>query len=183
MFLLTGLSRPQPPYFEQALQRLPPTTVRRWPGITGARCSAPGYEVRYRLLMSDGRQRDVHALTEVRNGPTASRAVGVVIDDTEGADRVRAQQAVSAQLARALELAKVSVWRIDSRPGASTNAAGYAFGGRPPAPRACAGRVARWCIPMTCPPSCVRPNRRSPGRTWSTSRPATCMSTAAGATC
>ena len=57
----------------------------------------------------------MQALTEVRNGADGRPAtlLGVLIDDTESADRVRAQQAVSAQLAKALELAKVSVWRID----------------------------------------------------------------------
>ena len=58
--------------------------------------------------------------------------LGVVIDDTESADRVRAQQAVSAQLARALELAKVAVWRVDLQAERiHLNDVGYQLAGMP----------------------------------------------------
>jgi PAS domain S-box-containing protein len=93
------------------------------------------YEIRYRLLLRDGRQRDVHALTEVRSGDDgqALTLLGVLIDDTEGADRVRAQQAVSAKLAQALELAMISVWRIDlQRRRIHFNDIGYRLGGVEP---------------------------------------------------
>ena len=59
--------------------------------------------------------------------------LGVVIDDTDSAERVRAQQAVNAQLARALELAKVSVWRIDlQQRRIHFNDAGYRLAGMAP---------------------------------------------------
>jgi len=38
---------------------------------------------------------------------------GVIMDDTEGAGLMRAQQAANAHLLSALHLAKVSVWRVD----------------------------------------------------------------------
>ena len=117
------------------------------------------HEIRYRLALPDGRRRDVHALTEVRNGADGKPAtlVGVLIDDTDSAERVRAQQAVSAKLAEALELAKVSVWRIDlQRRRIHYNDIGYRLTGveptarghgpgrdaRPGPSRGCAGHAA-----------------------------------------
>jgi len=117
MFHMVGLEPAlQPPSFEEALQRVHPDD--REPLLRHhlqAMQQAGRYETRYRLLLPDGRHRDVQALVEVRNGADGRPAtmLGVVIDDTESADRVRAQQAVSAQLGRALELAKVAVWRVD----------------------------------------------------------------------
>ncbi len=146
------------------------------------------YETRYRLLLPDGRQRDVQALAEVRNGPDGQPAtlLGVVIDDTESADRVRAQQSISAQLAEALELAKVSVWRIDLRSAAHPLERHRLRLQRPAsrAPRAWAWtRCVRWCIPTTCRACCAPPSRRWPARAWSMSRHATCTPTAATAIC
>jgi PAS domain S-box-containing protein len=137
MFVLMGLEPAlHPPPFEQAVQRVHPGDRaalvehhRRSMGKAGR------YESRYRLLLPDGRQRDMHALTEVRDGADGQPAtmLGVLIDDTEGADRVRAQQAVSAQLARALELAKISVWRVDLQAERiHMNDIGYSFYGLTP---------------------------------------------------
>jgi PAS domain S-box-containing protein len=137
MFVLMGLEPAlQPPPFERAVQCLHPDD--RAVLIEHHRRSmlkAGRYEMRYRLLLPDGRQRDMHALTEVRNGTDGQPMgmLGVLIDDTEGADRVRAQQAVSAQLARALELAKISVWRIDLQTARiHMNDTGYGFNGLAP---------------------------------------------------
>ena len=59
--------------------------------------------------------------------------LGVVIDDTESADRVRAQQSLNAQLAKALELARVSVWRIDLQAQRiHINETGFGFNGLMP---------------------------------------------------
>lgn len=137
MFVLMGLEPAlHPPPFEQAVQHLHPDD--RAGLIEHHRRSmrkAGRYELRFRLRLPDGRQRDMHALTEVRNGADGrpARMLGVLIDDTEGADRVRAQQAVSAQLARALELAKISVWRVDLRTERiHMNDTGYGFNGLAP---------------------------------------------------
>ena len=125
----------QPPSFEEALQRVHPDDrehLRRHQ--VGALKQAGRYETRYRLLLPDGRQRDLQALAEVRNGADGQPAMlfGAVIDDTESADRVRAQQAVNAQLARALDLAKVLVWRIDLQQGRiQFNDIGHGFAGVP----------------------------------------------------
>ncbi|MFO1216141.1 MAG: PAS domain-containing protein [Burkholderiaceae bacterium] len=110
----------RPPSFEQALQHVHPDdreALRRYQRESMQQ--AGRYETRYRLQLPDGRQRDLQALAEVRNGADGRPAMlfGVVIDDTESAGRVRAQQQVNAQLMRALDLAKVLVWRIDLRQG------------------------------------------------------------------
>jgi PAS domain S-box-containing protein len=108
MFRMIGLEPGlQPPSFDEALQRVHPDDrepLRRH--HLQAMQQAGRYETRYRLVLPDGRQRDVQALAEVRNGADGKPAtmLGVVIDDTESADRVRAQQAVSAQLAQTLRL-------------------------------------------------------------------------------
>jgi PAS domain S-box-containing protein len=137
MFRLVGLEPAlQPPTFEQALRCVHPDDrddLQRH--HQQATQQAGRYETRYRLLLPDGRQRVVQALAEVRNGPDGQPAtlLGVVIDDTESADRVRAQQTINAQLARALELAKVSVWRIDLQAQRiHMNDTGFAFLGLEP---------------------------------------------------
>ena len=139
MFRLMGLPPAlQPPPFEQAVLQVHPLDRERL--IEHHRRSivqAGRYEVRYRLAPADGPPRDVQALTEVRNGADGMPAtlLGVLIDDTEGAQRVRAQQSVSAELARALELAKVSVWRVDlQRRRMVFNDIGYVFNGVVPTP-------------------------------------------------
>jgi len=137
MFRMVGMEPAlQPPGFEQALLRVHPDD--REDLLQHHRLAlqqAGRYETRYRLLLPDGRQRDVQALAEVRNGPEGQPAtlLGVVIDDTESADRVRAQQSINAQQAKALELAKVSVWRIDLRTQRiHMNDTGFAFNGLEP---------------------------------------------------
>ena len=137
MFLLMGLEPAlHPPALQEAAQRLhPEDRARLIEHHQRSMLKAGRYEIRYRLLLPDGRQRDMHALTEVRNGSDGQpmTMLGVLIDDTEGADRVRAQQAVSAQLARALGLAKISVWRVDLQAERiHMNDIGYSFNGLAP---------------------------------------------------
>jgi PAS domain S-box-containing protein len=137
MFRMVGMEPAlQPPSFEQALQCVHPddreALLRHH---RQAMRQAGRYETRYRLRLPDGRQRDVQALAEVRNGPDGRPAtmLGVVIDDTESADRVRAQQSITARLAKALELAKVSVWRIDLQSQrVHMNDTGFGFNGLEP---------------------------------------------------
>jgi len=137
MFGLMGLEPAlHPPPLQEAAQRLhPDDRARLIEHHRRSMLKAGRYEIRYRLLLPDGRQRDMHALTEVRNGADGQPAtmLGVLIDDTEGADRVREQQAVNAQLARALQLAKISVWRVDLRTERiHMNDTGYGFNGLAP---------------------------------------------------
>jgi PAS domain S-box-containing protein len=137
MFLLMDMEPAlHPPSFEQAVQRVHPDDRGGLMAHHHRSMQRAGrYEIRYRLLLPDGRQRDMHALTEVRNGDDGKPVtmLGVLIDDTEGAARVRAQQAVSDQLTKALELAMISVWRIDLQARRiHMNDQGYAFNGLAP---------------------------------------------------
>ena len=117
MFRLLGLPPAlNPPSFEQAILHVHPDDRERLAAHHHHAMQHAGrYAIRYRLLRADGSQRDVHALTEVRvdEGGRPMTLLGVLIDDTDSAERVRAQQAVSRQLERALELAMISVWRVD----------------------------------------------------------------------
>jgi len=71
--------------------------------------------VRFRITRPDGEVRHIHSIYELRRGPdgSATRAVGVLIDDTDSMRRLAAQQRANEVLERALQLAGVSVWRID----------------------------------------------------------------------
>ena len=92
MFRLLGIeSALTAPSFEQALMRVHPDDRERLAAHHhGALQQAGRHEIRYRLALPDGTQRDVHTLTEVRNGADGKPAtlVGVLIDDTESAERV-----------------------------------------------------------------------------------------------
>ncbi len=139
MFRLMGLPPAlTPPPFEQAVQYVHADDRERLAAHHHHAMRHPGrYEIRYRLVLADGRERDVHALTEARSGQEGRAPIllGVLVDDTEGTDRVRAQQAVSAQLAQALELAMISVWRIDLQAQRIyMNDTGFAFNGLVPRP-------------------------------------------------
>ena len=127
-----------PPSFQQALELIHPDDRERLREHHRQSMQRAGrYEVRYRLQRPDGQVRDVQALTEVRNGGDGKPVtmLGVLIDDTEGADRVRAQEAVSAQLAKAIELAMISVWRVDLQTRRiHMNDIGFGFNGLAPRP-------------------------------------------------
>ncbi len=73
------------------------------------------HSLRFRVVWPDGSLHDLQSLLEVRLAAdgTPLLLTGVIVDDSVGAALVRAQQAVSADLARALRLAKVAVWRAD----------------------------------------------------------------------
>jgi hypothetical protein len=88
------------------------------------------HEFRGRWMQADGSACDLHVLFEAGRG---SRQFGVIIDASGNAERERAQRALAAMQARALELAKVSVWRIDlATQRIQLNPAGYAFLGLAP---------------------------------------------------
>ena len=70
---------------------------------------------RFRVVHRGGRVCHLHALVEVQPGADAEpeRMIGVLIDDTEHVERLAVEQASTALLDKALDLAGVSVWRID----------------------------------------------------------------------
>jgi len=76
-------------------------------------------DIHFRLQHPDGRLRHIHSIAEVRCDAHGQplRMIGVVIDDTEGVELVRAERAASAVLEKAVALAGVSVWRIDPQTG------------------------------------------------------------------
>ena len=106
------------PDFETAATRIHPDDRVRVRGEYQRFLEQPGrHATRYRLSLPDGSVRHVHALLEVRAGADgqAESVIGGMVDDTEGVERVLAQEAVSAKFEKALKLAKVSVWHIDSQ--------------------------------------------------------------------
>ncbi len=72
---------------------------------------------RFRILRPDGGVRWVHSQWEVKADPDgrASRAVGVMMDDTEVYELARSLGDASAQLKLAVELADIAIWRHDLR--------------------------------------------------------------------
>ncbi|HET6599080.1 MAG TPA: PAS domain-containing protein, partial [Burkholderiaceae bacterium] len=77
--------------------------------------TAGRYASRFRLALANGDRREVQALLEVHNGADGQpeSLLGIIIDDTEGAARARAQEELNAKLADALRLAQIAVWHID----------------------------------------------------------------------
>ncbi|MEO8153503.1 MAG: PAS domain-containing protein [Rhizobacter sp.] len=117
MFGLTGFDPAQgTPHFDLALQHVHPDDRAGLLNDNARFIQAAGrYETRYRLLLPTGQVKDVYALCEVKNGPdgTPDRMAGLLIDDTEGAKRLRATEAAAAQWFKAVDLAAVSVWRLN----------------------------------------------------------------------
>ena len=74
------------------------------------------HALRYRVVWPDGSVHDLRSLIDVRHGADGAPCTmfGVVMDDTEASQRMREQEAVNNFLSRALRLARVSVWRIDT---------------------------------------------------------------------
>ena len=149
MFRLMGLPPAlQAPPLEQVLQCVHPDDRARMIEHHRQSVRQPGrYEVRYRLTPAGGPARDVQVLTEVSNGADGlpNTMLGVLIDDTEGTQRVRAQQSVSDELAQHIRLvsdaAGVGVWSIadagdGSTPRVEWNAQMFVIHGLPYAPPA-----------------------------------------------
>jgi PAS domain S-box-containing protein len=117
MFRLLGMEPTlQAPDFEKAASRVHPEDRACVMAHRQRNMQQAGrHQQRFRLLLPNGTQRDIHSLSEVRLGADGLPAtvLGVLIDDSESAARVRAQEAISAKLSEALDLAMISVWRID----------------------------------------------------------------------
>jgi PAS domain S-box-containing protein len=123
------------PPFQTATERIHPDDRERIRALHLQFIAAPGrYENRYRLLLPDGQIRDIHSLVETRDvvDGKPTRMIGVLVDDTETSNRIRDQQAVSAKLSRALELAGVVLFRQDrGSPIVHLNNVGYRSLGHP----------------------------------------------------
>ena len=117
LFRIFGLEPTQRAlHFDEALQRLHPHDRARVRAQRERTQLVDGrQQAHFRVLQPDGRMRHVHAFTEVRRsaeGPGAC-IFGVLVDETASAARMLSSQREKADLARALELAMISVWRID----------------------------------------------------------------------
>jgi signal transduction histidine kinase/CheY-like chemotaxis protein len=117
MFPLLGFDPAQgQPSSDQALLRVHPddragllSDYTRFARVAGR------YETRYRLQLPDGRLKDIYAWCEVANGASGqpARMTGVLIDETESANRLRATEASAAQWVRGVDMAGVALWRLD----------------------------------------------------------------------
>jgi len=117
MYKLLGIEPDgSPPRFDRAAVMVHPDDRERFRlEHEGFAREGGRHSVRYRVVRPDGTVRDLQSLLDVHLAADGTPLVmtGVIMDDTEGAGLMRAQQAVNAHLSRALHLAKVSVWRVD----------------------------------------------------------------------
>ena len=119
VFRLFGLdpASDRTPDFDGALARVHPDDRERFRTEHERFVREGGrHGLRYRVVLPDASTRDLQSLVEVRRDAQGVplRMIGVIVDDSDAARRARAQEAITAHLARALQLARVSVWRMDS---------------------------------------------------------------------
>ncbi len=124
------------PHFDEVMRRVHPDDRQRLDVHRQAVLASAGRsQIRFRVRWPDGEVRFVHALTEVHGDADARKVRGVYIDETDSAALMQHHQQTSAQLAQALELAQVSVWRIDlNTRRAHYNDIGYRLAGLQPRP-------------------------------------------------
>ncbi|MBC7993553.1 MAG: PAS domain-containing protein [Rhizobacter sp.] len=104
------------PSSELALQHVHPEDRTTLLADYSRFAQAPGrYETRYRLMMPSGQVKHIYAWCEVKSGADGrpERMTGVLIDDTESANRLRASEASAAQWVRGVDMAAVALWRLD----------------------------------------------------------------------
>jgi len=95
------------------------------------------YAQRYRVMRADGGVRWIHSQWEVKNSPGGEpdRTIGIMVDDTEVYDLARSLDATTAQLALAVDLGHIIIWRHELRTDRlHYNALGYEVLGIPPRP-------------------------------------------------
>ena len=139
LFRMFGLDPGQGvPDFPTAMERIHPDDRAAFQREHERIIQRPGrYELRFRVLLPGGEVRHMHSMVEVRHAADGRPALlfGVILDDSQGVSRVRAQEAVSAQLAKALRLARVSVARVDvGSQRVHFNDVGYEINGFDPNP-------------------------------------------------
>ena len=73
------------------------------------------YSHRYRVLAANGSVRLLHSQWEVKNGADGrpARAIGIMMDDTEVLELARSASEAQEQLAMAVDLANIAIWRHD----------------------------------------------------------------------
>jgi PAS domain S-box-containing protein len=102
------------PSFEEAARRIYPGD-----GVAEAyhasTLQAGIYEHHYRIVSPDGTVRRVHSHWEVKNSPSGvpTRAIGLLVDDTEAYQLADAFNKANAQLNIAVELGNIAIWRHD----------------------------------------------------------------------
>jgi PAS domain S-box-containing protein len=126
------------PELEEALQRLHPDDRGRAREDCVSSMARPGrYEAHYRLMLAKGGVAQLHSLWDVKCDAEGEpeRMVGVMIDDTESVRLAQWHQAASTQLALAVGLVGISLWRIDlATRRIQLNDWGYQLIGRTPQP-------------------------------------------------
>ncbi len=117
MFELLGLDpaagMPSP---DGSLHCVHPDDVDRLQADESRFARTPGrHETHYRIVTPAGVVKDIRALCEVVAGADGSprRMTGLLIDETEIADRLRVSEATAALWVRAVDLAAVALWRLD----------------------------------------------------------------------
>jgi PAS domain S-box-containing protein len=139
MFRFFGFDPAQgTPTPEEAMQRLHPEDRERMQAEYFGSMQRPGrYEGRYRVLLPQGGHALVHVCWEVKNGADGrpERLIGVMLDDTESVRTAQRQQAAGTQIALAVGLVGISLWRIDlATRRIHLNDWGYELIGRTPRP-------------------------------------------------
>ncbi len=126
------------PSVDEAVARVHPQDRHRVvANLERGRETAGRRETRYRIALPGGEVRHVHALSESRNGADGVPRfiTTVLIDDTDEVLRQQAAGRENAQLAMALEMTGLSVWRITPDTGRiSFNEVGYRVMGMVPSP-------------------------------------------------
>jgi PAS domain S-box-containing protein len=117
MFELLGLDPAQgmPPRSANLELVHPDDRARLQAEYTRFALAAGRYETHYRIVSPGGTVKDIRALCEVETDPrgTPARMTGLLIDETEIADRLRTSEATAALWVRAVDLAAVALWRLD----------------------------------------------------------------------
>ena len=117
MFELLGLDPTAgTPGFDALVQLVHPEDRDRLLAEQARFVQAAGrYETHYRIVTHAGVVKDIYARCEVENDPDgrAQLMSGLLIDESETANRLRASEATAALWVRAVDLAAVALWRLD----------------------------------------------------------------------
>src|SRR6185369_16609725 len=127
-----------PPDYEVLLQRIHPDDRERVDQLYRGSMQRLGrYDDRYRVLLPDGRESYMHNVWQTLPGADGQpgRLAGVVLDDTESVRNAHRHQAANTQLALAVGLVGISLWRVDlATQRIQLNDWGYHLIGRTPRP-------------------------------------------------
>ena len=114
---LWGLDPQQPaPAFEDALQRIVESDRRALSAQFKQSLQRAGrYSARYRLQADDGTLRRIHSQWLVKNGSDGrpERVLGLLMNDSEAYALAQSTSELESQLALAVELGDIALWRHD----------------------------------------------------------------------